>query len=117
MKQKIVNILRDQNIRRGLWIFSGLMLLYAVILIWRWKKLPPELPLFYSLPRGNEQLGSPFNLILLPFLSVLIFGLQFIMAVLIYPQEKLAAKLLISTALIMTFLLFIAFVKIIFLVT
>lgn len=117
MKQKIVNILKDQNIRRGLWIFLGLMLSYCVILLWRWKKLPPELPLFYSLPRGNEQLGSPFNIILLPFLSVLLFCLQFILAVLVYPQEKLAAKLLIASAIIMTFLLFITFVKIIFLVT
>lgn len=54
-------------------IFSILSILAqaALILIY-WKRLPPELPLFYSLPWGEKILVRPLFLIILP-LTVLVF--------------------------------------------
>lgn len=43
-----------------LFLFSGwgIILFLGVILAWFWKSIPPQLPWFYSLPIGEQQLIS-----------------------------------------------------------
>ena len=36
----------------------GILLLMSAVLAWFWKILPPQLPWFYSLPGGEQQLIS-----------------------------------------------------------
>lgn len=36
----------------------GILLFLGVILAWKWQSLPPQLPWFYSLPVGEQQLIS-----------------------------------------------------------
>jgi hypothetical protein len=52
--------------------FSFLIAQLGLILFF-WKKLPPEVPLFYSRPWGKEQLVNPRFLFLLPGLTLVIF--------------------------------------------
>ncbi|KKT28792.1 MAG: hypothetical protein UW41_C0007G0009 [Candidatus Collierbacteria bacterium GW2011_GWC2_44_18] len=40
----------------------GILLLMSAVLAWFWKILPPQLPWFYSLPGGEQQLISKFIL-------------------------------------------------------
>ncbi|PIP85930.1 hypothetical protein COT86_02640 [Candidatus Collierbacteria bacterium CG10_big_fil_rev_8_21_14_0_10_43_36] len=40
----------------------GMLLLMGAVLAWFWKILPPQLPWFYSLPGGEQQLVSKFVL-------------------------------------------------------
>jgi hypothetical protein len=56
--------------------FSFLVAQLGLILFF-WKKLPPEVPLFYSRPWGKEQLASPWFLFLLPGLTLFVFLVNF----------------------------------------
>ncbi|OGG02038.1 hypothetical protein A2W14_06395 [Candidatus Gottesmanbacteria bacterium RBG_16_37_8] len=117
MKSKIAELLQDDLILKVSQAFIAVNFLFLAIIIWKWRELPPELPLFYSLPRSNEQLTTPFDFLLLPFFSILIFAFHFILAVFIYKWEKLAAKILLISALTISVALLMTFVRIILLIT
>lgn len=117
MKQKIFELIKDKLVKKILIIFLAILMLYLIIFIWKWRQLPNELPLFYSLPKGKEQLGTPYLLLILPFFSFFFFVLDFIIASLLYSKEKLASYILITVGCFVSVLLFIAFIKIIWLIT
>lgn len=93
------------------------LVIFLIIIIWKWKTLPPEIPLYYSLPRGNSQLGSPLFLLLLPGFSVFVFIINLILSSLFYGEEKLIAKILIITGFTVTILFLLTFIKIVFLIS
>ncbi|OGG00170.1 hypothetical protein A2Y99_02430 [Candidatus Gottesmanbacteria bacterium RBG_13_37_7] len=117
MKQNIISLLHDNYISRASIFYLSIQLLFIIILIWKWNKLPPELPLFYSLPRSSDQLGTPLSLLILPVSSVIFWGLNLFIAALIYPKEKVCAQIFISFSVIVSMLLLISFIKIVFLIT
>lgn len=117
MKQKLIKLIAEKSILRFVKIYSLLMGCFLVIGIWKWKDLPPLLPLFYSLPRSNDQLGTPLTLLLLPALSLFLFILDFTLASLIYEKSKLASEILIIIGVTISFLLLITYIKIIFLIS
>lgn len=116
MKRQWGELLKVKLVVYTLSIFFGTMVLFAATMFFTWSNLPPQLPLFYSLPRGLEQLGTPITLLVLPLLSIIIFITNFIISSVIFEREKLAAKFLTIAAATSSILLFITFVKIIFLV-
>ncbi len=67
------------------------------LLLFSWFKLPPKVPLFYSLPWGEEQLASPFYLWLLPAssLAMTIINLAFASY---FSSDQLITRLLMVTA-------------------
>lgn len=117
MKQKLAHILKDKLIFSIVKIFLLVMLIYLVVSIWKWRELPPQLPLFYSVPRGTEQLGTPFLLLLLPLFSFLFFAGNLLLASLLYEKERLAAVILVTAGIITACLSLITFIKIVFLIT
>lgn len=117
MRQKLAYILKDKLILRIVKIFLLVLFVYLVISLWKWKELPPELPLFYSIPRGKEQLGTPFLLLLLPFFSFLFFVGNLLWASLLYEKERLAAVILVAVGIITACLSLITFIRIVFLIT
>jgi len=117
MKQKIIQLLKDPFIANLVKIFVVVLMLYLVIAFWKWSSLPPQIPLFYSFPRSTDQLASPWQILLLPFFSLMFFCLNFISASLLYPEEKLVCIFLVLIGLIVSLLFFTTFVKIIFLIT
>lgn len=60
---------RDTQIRKPFFIGIGGLLAGVIFLLIFWLKLPPEVPVFYSKPWGQEQLGQPIFLWLPLFLS------------------------------------------------
>jgi len=117
MKRAIIDLLSVKLVLHTLIIFSIVMGLFFAVFIFKWRTLPRQLPLFYSLPRGEDQLGSPEVLLILPLLSLVIFIMNFLIGATIYSSEKLAAKLLVIAGAVSTILFFITFVKIIFLIS
>lgn len=117
MKQNIKQLLEERLVSKMTKLFIAIFTLYILIGVWKGKELPPQIPLFYSLPRSSDQLSSPLLLSLLPSLSLAFFGIDFILASLLYPREKLASILLVSAGTVVSFLLLISFIKIIFLIT
>jgi|SRR3989344_3040808 len=117
MKRKIIELLQDLLIIKICQAFIVICFVYLAVIVWKWRELPPELPLYYSLPRSNEQLTSPLGFLKLPFFSVILFSIHFILAVLFYHRQQLAAKILLISALVVTLSLLLTFIRIVFLIT
>lgn len=110
-------IIHDNFINNFIKIFFFVLGLYIVIFIWKWNSLPPQIPIFYSLPRGEETLGTNIQLFTFPVYSVIFFLINFLLASILYIKERPAAVILIISSIVAAFLLFITFIKIVFLIT
>lgn len=117
LKHDFSEILKDDTVIKTVKVFTLLIVIFITIFIWKWQKLPPQIPLFYSLPRGTETLGYSIQILTLPVYSLIFFFLDFLIASLIYKREKLAAILLLIAGCVVTFLILITFLKIVFLVS
>jgi hypothetical protein len=67
------------------------------VLLFSWFRLPPEVPLFYSLPWGEEQLVSPFFLWFLPGSSSALIFFNFAFAS-YFSDDKLLTRVLMVAA-------------------
>jgi hypothetical protein len=94
-----------------------MLICFGAVFVWKWKRLPPELPLFYSLPRGEDQLGSPSLLFIFPGISLVMYLVNLLFASVLYTTNKTAAKLLVAFSVVAAILLFITFCKIVLTVT
>lgn len=110
-------MLKDKLISRFTKGFAISMAIFLTIGILKWQRLPPQIPLFYSLPRSPDQLTPSIFILILPILSIIFFAVNFAVAYHFYQKEKLASIILIATATIVSFLSLIAFIKIVFLIT
>lgn len=70
-----------------------------ILLLFSWFKLPPETPLFYSLPWGEEQLASPFLLWLLPGSSLVTILINLIFASYFSSDQLLTRALMVTASL------------------
>jgi hypothetical protein len=61
----------DMTVRASLIFSLLLMVVQFVLLLIYWTRIPPEIPLFYSLPSGAARLAHKNNLLLLPLMSAL----------------------------------------------
>lgn len=85
-------------------------------IIFSWRSLPPQVPLFYSRPWGEEQLATPASLFILPGLSLIIFLINSALSLFLDEEEKLGRSLLTGTAMLFSLLCLITLIKIIRLV-
>jgi uncharacterized Tic20 family protein len=83
-----------------------------VLLIQRW--LPPQVPLFYGKPSGEEQLTSSLVLTLPSIVSLLILLINVSFAAVL--KDEFLRKTLVLAAIAVTFFAAITTIKIIFLV-
>ncbi len=76
--------------------------------------LPPKIPLFYSLPWGDSQLGSKEQLLILPAIIVLITLSNLIISWQLHPSQFFFKKILIFSSMLISLILTITFIKIVF---
>ncbi len=88
-----------------------------LLLIWKWTKLPPLVPLFYSLPWGNEQLAQPLSLLLLVCGISFFFVVNTLGALSIYNHSKYLSHMLLLATTVVTILTTITVVNILWLVS
>lgn len=93
-----------------------LFLLSAGILIWRFPVLAPKVPLWFSRPWGEDQLASPYWLILLPVSGILWYGIDVVINIYVTAEYLIFTQMLFLSALIVNLLSFITLIKILFLV-
>lgn len=96
-------------------IFTNLAML-AVLLI-RFNLLPPQIPLFYSKPPGEEQLADTWAILLLPLLMNLSYILNNYLYKRYFKDNELAKKIFFYLNLFMIISLSLIFIKIIFVIT
>lgn len=75
-----------------------LIILQVVAILVSWRALPPEVPLFYSRPWGEEQLIGQIGLFLIPCFSFLVLLINFTILKFVSKKESLLRQILISTA-------------------
>jgi len=108
---------QDKLIGPAIWLSLLIIVFSFSFFIFNFSKLPPEVPLFYSRPWGEEQLALNWQLAILPALSLIIFLVDLILAAKLYSQESLLAQILVWSSTIFSLLTTITLVKIITLIT
>lgn len=58
-----------------IWVAVAAIVVTLGLLVVYWRSLPPEVPLWYSRPWGQEQLASPYWLWLVPILILSVTGI------------------------------------------
>ncbi len=116
MKRFIYQLIKDQSCSLGIKIFLGLLLLTFIFLLFTFSLLPPQVPLFYSRPWGEEQLGSSIFLWILPGGALLFSLLNLIMAVFLFEEFPLLVRFLVWSNVFISLLSGIAVFKIVTLI-
>ena len=80
------------------------------------KQLPPQIPLFYSRPWGEEQLAPPIRL-LIPVLFALATGFVMRIMAAAVKQETVLAAMMLATSLAVQIIIALGLLRIIILVT
>ncbi len=105
----VVNV----SIKFGLFFFVA----SAALIAWRWRNLPPAVPLWYSKPWGADQLAQPLWLLLLPISSLFWYFVDLIIVGYQQNQYRIFTQALFLSTFLVNFLCFVTLVKILFLVT
>lgn len=77
------------------------------------RSLPPKLPLFYSLPWGDNQLATHQEFLLIPASIVIITLLNSIISAQLHPSQSFFKRMLLFSPLVVSLLLTVTFAKII----
>lgn len=96
---------------------NALSLFIALVLLLSWvtilSDLPPQVPLFYSLAWGENQLASKTQLIILPALIFLITLANVILSWHLHKSQNFVKRILATSSLLFTILLVIASLRIV----
>lgn len=99
---------------RLIWVSAFLNVLTVLFVIFLQKKLPPELPLFYGLAEGEEQLTTSLGLTIPGVVSFLIVVTNFLIVLIL--KDNFLQKTLVLTAFVVSFFSLVTTIKIVFLV-
>ncbi|HAP37738.1 hypothetical protein A2574_00530 [Candidatus Shapirobacteria bacterium RIFOXYD1_FULL_38_32] len=88
-----------------------------VLLIYKFNDLPPQVPLFYSLPWGEPQLAPASQLFFLPTFSIVFSLINNLLAATIFSKTTLLSKLLVVSSLVISILSLVTLFQIISLLT
>ena len=83
---------------------------------WKFIQLPPQVPLYYSLPWGQSQLTNASYLFLLPTISIVILFIDNLFAVSFFKNQPLLSRFSIITSLLASFFSLYTLINIIFLI-
>ena len=86
-------------------------------LVWRFRQLPPEVPLWFSRPWGEDQLASAYWLFLLPLSGFVWYIIDLLIGIFVTTDDLIFTQLLFLSALIVNILSFVTLIKILFLVS
>lgn len=105
---------RIENLSRSFVIVALFLTVAQAGLVWKFvPDLPPQVPLFYSLPWGETRLGDPSSLWLLPAISLIILVLNFTASAL--ADRIILTRILSTTSFLVSIFAFITLGKIILL--
>jgi hypothetical protein len=98
--------------------FVALFIIASIaVIVWRWNRMPPLVPLWYSRPWGIDQLAQPIWLFLLPLGGLVLYFINLFVSMYITAEYLIFTQTLFLASFLINFLSFITLVKIIFLAT
>jgi len=86
-------------------------------LFWKFNSLPPQVPLFYSLPWGESQLTQASLLFILPTISLILLLINHLFAISLTKTSFLLSRILLAISLVFSFLSLTALIHIVYLIT
>ncbi len=89
----------------------------GVFLALKWQNLPPRVPLFYSLPWGDQQLAQKPYLFLLPGATLAALVINIVLAILFLDREVLLSQILLWSSCLLALIATIGLVHIVLLIT
>ncbi|MFC1727414.1 hypothetical protein ACFL0Y_02720 [Patescibacteria group bacterium] len=110
---KFKNDIIQLSLRLSFLLLAGQL----VTLIFFYRRLPPQIPLFYSRSWGEKQLAPPLLLFLIPALSLGVTMINIFFTIIFTKNEKLVGQFLGIFSSIFNFLCLVTLLKIIFLIT
>ncbi len=93
------------------------LVISLIVLFLKFNNLPPQIPLYYSLPWGANQLASVTSIFILPISSIIILLINNLLAVFFTKSVRLISLLLIITSAIYSLFATISLIQIIYLVS
>lgn len=90
-----------------------LSLVLAIAILLGMQSLPPKLPLFYSLPWGDNQLASHREFLLIPASIIVATLLNSAISWQLHPSQSFFKRILLFSPLVVSLLLTVTFIKII----
>ena len=113
-KLDLVNMNIHSNFNRYILFLPILLSLIQVCLILLFPKfLPPKLPLFYSIPWGENQLATTYQMLIIPGSLASIALLNLLLSWQLHSSQTLFQNILKATSFICTIVLLITFIKIV----
>lgn len=85
----------------------------VAVLIVTYSKIPPVVPLFFSLLRGEDQLARKEVLVLLPTVGIFLVGSHLLLTKISYDIDPMFARLVAASSVLVTFLLTLSLVQIV----
>jgi len=108
----------QEKINRHLFRWNLFFILFQIIIfIIKFNNLPQQIPLYYSLPWGQDQLATTASLFLLPTFSIIVLLLNNLIATFFFKTIPLFSRLLIIFSLIFSLFSSISLTKIISLIS
>lgn len=100
-------------------LYGGIALIsiQIVLLVLKWESLPPELPLYYSRPWGDEQIAPRIFVGIFPLISIVFLILNTLLSRMFFYTEHLLSTVLLWSAMLVVILSSIGLIKILFLVS
>ena len=99
---------------KALIIGNGIMI---VLLVWRWQFLPPQIPLFYSQPWGEDQLVDTWMIGILPALMNILWILNTLIAKRFFKNDTIMLYILHIANIVDVVAFTVMFAKIILFIT
>lgn len=87
------------------------------LLAWKFNSLPPQVPLYYSLPWGESQLASASSLFILPTISIVLLLINHLFSISLTKTSQLLSRFLLVISLIVSFFSLISLLKIVSLIS
>jgi len=87
------------------------------LLAWKFTQLPPQVPLYYSLPWGESQLATASYLFLLPTISIVALFIDNLFAVSFFKNQPLLSRFSVITSLLVSFFSAFTLIRVVFLIS
>jgi len=113
MRKSWIVFWSDDIVRRSIKLFLVIESIFLLFFGFIFNKLPLQLPLFYSLPRSNEQLATPLVFMILPIFSLFIMIMNLVIGFILFKSYLLLSRIIVMSGTIFVFMLFVTFLKII----
>ena len=103
------------NIQIFRWNLAFIIIQIA-FLFWKFNSLPPQVPLYYSLPWGESQLTQTSLLFLLPTISLVLLLIDHLFAISLVKISSLLSRILLVISLIFSFLSLVTLFNVVYLI-